>query len=162
VPYELIRRTGKRAVADRKATLASTKIATDSESYFAQSLFIPCLRAEIVKPERQKSCETSAGARRPCRIFGAASGVQTCDTLVRSKIYTPLRLLAAVLNFLAVGPAQRHRQLGQFACAGSYAEVVTPGVVYRADEVRIDPVQPRQRIRAATIDTMAAALAAGQ
>jgi hypothetical protein len=35
-------------------------------------------------------------------------------------------------------------------------------VGYRADEVRIDPVQPRQRLRAATIDTMAAALAAGQ
>jgi hypothetical protein len=42
----LIRRTGERAVADGKATLASIKIATDSQSYFAQSLFIPCLRAD--------------------------------------------------------------------------------------------------------------------
>jgi hypothetical protein len=41
LPYELIRRTGERAVADGKVTLASFKIATDSESYFAQSFFIP-------------------------------------------------------------------------------------------------------------------------
>jgi uncharacterized protein len=51
--------------------------------------------------------------------------------------------------------------LGQFACAGSYAEVVTPGVVYRGDQVRIERVQPRQGALAATIDVMAAALAAG-
>jgi hypothetical protein len=34
--------------------------------------------------------------------------------------------------------------------------------MFRADEVQIELVQPRQRMRAATIDTMAAALAAGQ
>ena len=32
---------------------------------------------------------------------------------------------------------------GQFACAGSYAEVVTPGVVYRGGQVRIECVRPR-------------------
>jgi hypothetical protein len=162
VPYELIRRTGERAVADGKATLASIKIATDSQSYFPQSLFIHCPRAEIVKPQRQKPCETQRAPVASAGSSGAGSGAQTCDAFGGSKIYTPLRLLAAILNFLAVAPAQRHRRLGQFACAGSYAEVVTPGVVYRANEVRIEPVQLRQRIRAATIDTMAAALAAGQ
>jgi uncharacterized protein len=51
-------------------------------------------------------------------------------------------------------------QLGQFACAGSYAEVVTPGVVRRGDAIRIERVQPRQGALAATIDMMSAALAA--
>jgi hypothetical protein len=51
--------------------------------------------------------------------------------------------------------------LGQFACVGSYAEVVTPGVVRRGDPVRIERVQPRQGALAATIDMMTAALAAG-
>ena len=51
--------------------------------------------------------------------------------------------------------------LGQFACAGSYAEVVTPGVVRRGDPVRIERVQPREGALAATIDMMAAALATG-
>jgi uncharacterized protein len=50
--------------------------------------------------------------------------------------------------------------LGQFACAGSYAEVVTPGVVRRGDSIRIEHVQPRQGALAATIDMMSAALAA--
>jgi uncharacterized protein YcbX len=51
--------------------------------------------------------------------------------------------------------------LGQFACAGSYAEVVTPAVVRRDDPIRIERVQPRQGALAATIDMMTAALAAG-
>ncbi len=40
-----------------------------------------------------------------------------------------------------------------------YAEVVTPGVVRRGDQVRIERVQPREGVLAATIDTIAAALA---
>jgi hypothetical protein len=51
--------------------------------------------------------------------------------------------------------------LGQFAWAGSYAEVVTPGVVRHGDQVRIERVEPRDGVLAATIDTIAAALAAG-
>jgi uncharacterized protein len=51
--------------------------------------------------------------------------------------------------------------LGQFACAGSYAEVVTPAVVRRDDPIRIERVQPRQGALAATIDMMTAAFAAG-
>ena len=50
--------------------------------------------------------------------------------------------------------------LGQFPCAGSYAEVVTPGVVRRGDPVRFERVQPRKGALAATIDMMTAALAA--
>ena len=52
--------------------------------------------------------------------------------------------------------------LGQFPCAGSYAEVVTPGVVRRGDPIRFERVQPRKGALAATIDMMSAALAAGK
>ena len=52
--------------------------------------------------------------------------------------------------------------LGQFACAGSYAEVVTPGVVRRGDPIRFERVEPRKGALAATIDMMSAALAAGK
>jgi len=52
--------------------------------------------------------------------------------------------------------------LGQFACAGTYAEVVTPGVVRRGDPIRFARVQPRKGALAATIDMMTAALAGGQ
>ena len=52
--------------------------------------------------------------------------------------------------------------LGQFPCAGSYAEVVTPGVVRRGDPIRFEHVQPRKGALAATIDMMTAALAAGK
>jgi hypothetical protein len=66
-----------------------------------------------------------------------------------------------VLKAIArVGP-MHVGQVGQFACAGSYAEVVRPGVVRRGDQVRIARVQPRHGALAATIDMMAAALAAG-
>ncbi len=50
--------------------------------------------------------------------------------------------------------------LGQFPCAGSYAEVVAPGVVRRGDPIRFERVEPRKGALAATIDMMTAALAA--
>lgn len=49
--------------------------------------------------------------------------------------------------------------LGQFPCAGSYAEVVTPGVVRRGDPIGFERVRPRKGALAATIDMMTAALA---
>ena len=52
--------------------------------------------------------------------------------------------------------------LGQFPCAGWYAEVITPGVVRRGDPIRFERVEPRKGALAATIDVMAAALAAGK
>ncbi|PRC47592.1 hypothetical protein C6A85_84160 [Mycobacterium sp. ITM-2017-0098] len=51
--------------------------------------------------------------------------------------------------------------LGQFACAGSYAEVVTPGVVRSGDAVTVERVEPREGALAATISMMSAAMAAG-
>ncbi len=51
--------------------------------------------------------------------------------------------------------------LGQFPCAGSYAEVVTSGVVRRGDPIRFERVEPRKGALAATIEMMTAALAAG-
>jgi hypothetical protein len=62
----------------------------------------------------------------------------------------------ARLNMKQMGP------LGQFPCAGSYAEVVTPGVVRRGDSIRFERVEPRKGALAATIDMMTAALAAGE
>ena len=50
--------------------------------------------------------------------------------------------------------------LGQFACAGSYAEVVQTGVVRCGDPVRIERVQPRQGALATAIEALAAGLAA--
>jgi hypothetical protein len=66
-----------------------------------------------------------------------------------------------VLKTIAGIGLKQIEPLGQFACAGSYAEVVTPGVVRRGDQVRIERVQPREGVLAATIDTIAAAFAAG-
>jgi uncharacterized protein YcbX len=66
-----------------------------------------------------------------------------------------------VLKTIAIIGRKEIGPLGQFACAGSYAEVVTPGVVRRGDPVRVERVLPRQGALAATIDMMAAALAAG-
>ena len=48
--------------------------------------------------------------------------------------------------------------LGQFPCAGSYAEVVSPGAVRRGDPVRFERVEPRKGALAATIEMMTAAL----
>lgn len=52
--------------------------------------------------------------------------------------------------------------LGQFPCAGSYAEVVVPGVVRSGDAIRFERVAPRKGALAATIETMSAALAPGK
>jgi uncharacterized protein YcbX len=49
--------------------------------------------------------------------------------------------------------------LGRFPCAGSYAEVVAPGVVSRGDLIRFERVEPRKGALAATIEMMSAALA---
>lgn len=67
---------------------------------------------------------------------------------------------AAVLKTIADLGRKEIGGLGQFACAGSYAEVVTPGVVRRGDPIRVERVQPRRGALAATIDAMAAALEA--
>lgn len=52
--------------------------------------------------------------------------------------------------------------LGQFPCAGSYAEVVSSGVVRRGDPIRFERVEPRKGALAATIDMMTAALSSGK
>jgi hypothetical protein len=61
----------------------------------------------------------------------------------------------ARVNMKEMGP------LGQFPCAGSYAEVVTPGVVRRGDPIRFERVEPRRGALAATIEMMSAELAPG-
>lgn len=61
----------------------------------------------------------------------------------------------ARVNMKEMGP------LGQFPCAGSYAEVVTAGLVRRGDPIRLERVEPRKGALAATIDMMTAVLAEG-
>jgi hypothetical protein len=171
VPYELIRLTGERAVADGKATLASIKIATDSQSYFAQSLFIPCLRAEIVKPQRQKPSETQ---RAPSAVPDLRRRFRRPDVRYfrrEQNIYAPA-ISRAILKFLAVAPAQdtgaRPIRLWRFILPRSSRPTwCTAPTRYgsnlrRGEEAEGRLVQPRQRTRAATIDTMAAVLEAGQ
>jgi uncharacterized protein len=51
--------------------------------------------------------------------------------------------------------------LGHFPCAGSYAEVVSPGVVRQGDPIRFERVEPRRGALAATIEMMSAALGPG-
>jgi uncharacterized protein len=68
---------------------------------------------------------------------------------------------AGVLKTIASVGRKQIGGVGQFACAGSYAEVVSTGVVRRGDPVRIERVQPRQGALAATIDMMTAAFASG-
>jgi uncharacterized protein YcbX len=51
--------------------------------------------------------------------------------------------------------------VGQFPCAGSYAEVVSPGAVRRGDPIRFERVEPRKGALAATTQMLAAALASG-
>lgn len=65
-----------------------------------------------------------------------------------------------VLRTLARVGRREIGRLGQFACAGSYAEVVNPGVVRSGDPVRIERVHPRQGALTAAIDALAAGLAA--
>jgi hypothetical protein len=66
-----------------------------------------------------------------------------------------------VLRAIAAVGRKQLGAVGQFACAGSYAEVVHPGVVCLGDDVRFERVQPRQGALAATIDMMAAVVGAG-
>jgi hypothetical protein len=123
--------------------------------------------AEIRKLQCQNACENQRVSGRRCRIVGAVAGAEAGDSFVGSKIYTPSRLLAAISSFCRfVGARQvgavelTTASLGQFACAGAYADAVTPGVVYRGGHVRIERVQPRRGVLAATIDMLAAVLAA--
>jgi uncharacterized protein YcbX len=46
--------------------------------------------------------------------------------------------------------------LGQVACAGSYAEVVNPGLVSTGDAVGIERIEPREDALAAMIKKMTA------
>ena len=66
-----------------------------------------------------------------------------------------------VLKAIAAIGLRQIGALGQFACAGSYAEVVTPGVVRCGDAVSVERVEPRETALAATIAMMPGATAPG-
>jgi hypothetical protein len=63
-----------------------------------------------------------------------------------------------VLRTVAATGLKRIGRLGQFPCAGSYAEVVEPGVVRAGDPIRVEPARPRHSVLAATIAKREAAL----
>ena len=67
---------------------------------------------------------------------------------------------AQILRTIAAIGRKQFGSLGQFACAGSYAEVVQPGVVRTGDSIRFERVKPRQGALAAALDMMAGALGA--
>ena len=67
-----------------------------------------------------------------------------------------------VLKTVARVNMQELGSLGQFPCAGWYAEVITPGVVRRGDPIRFERVELRKGALAATIDMLAAELASGK
>jgi uncharacterized protein YcbX len=59
---------------------------------------------------------------------------------------------AAVLKTIARLGLKELGALGQSACAGWYADIVTPGDVRRGDAIRVERVPPRKSALAATID----------
>ena len=59
---------------------------------------------------------------------------------------------AAVLKTIARFGLKGSSRFGQSACAGWYADIVTPGIVRRGDPIRVQRVQPRKGALAATID----------
>lgn len=61
-----------------------------------------------------------------------------------------------VLKTIARVGRKQVGSLGQFACAGSYAEVVTPGVVRTGDPVDLKRVEPRSGALTALLNTMSA------
>ncbi|WP_164478698.1 MOSC domain-containing protein [Mycolicibacterium stellerae] len=67
---------------------------------------------------------------------------------------------SGILKTVAAVNMKEMGALGQFPCAGSYAEVVTPGVVRRGDAIRFERVAPRKGALAAMVEMMTAALAA--
>jgi uncharacterized protein len=100
-------------------------------------------------------CDLHIGAEAVVHVVGPAPRC-VMTTLAQPGLARDPQILRTIA---AVGRKQIGT-LGQFACAGSYAEVVQPGVVRTGDSIRFERVQPRQGALAATIDLMAAALGA--
>jgi hypothetical protein len=158
LPYELIRRTGERAVADGKATLASTRS-------------LPIAKAILPNHFSSHVCERRLSSRKARRHVKPSGRPSAVPDLRRCFSRPDMRYFRKEQNIYAPAisrghfelsgggpcsktPAARPIRLCRFICRGHHARRGVPR--------RIEPVQPRQRTRAATIDTMAAALAAGQ
>jgi hypothetical protein len=101
-----------------------------------------------------RGCDLHLGAEAVVHLVGpVARCVMT--TLAQGELPRDSGMLKTIAR---VGRKQIG-SLGQFACAGSYAEVVRPGVVRRGDPVRLERVEPRQGALAATIDMLSGGLA---
>jgi hypothetical protein len=66
-----------------------------------------------------------------------------------------------VLKTVARVGTKEFGSIGQYPCAGAYAEVVTPGPVRRGDAIHLEQVEPRKGAFAAMMETMTAANASG-
>jgi uncharacterized protein len=66
-----------------------------------------------------------------------------------------------VLKTVARVGMKEFGSVGEYPCAGWYAEVITPGPVRRGDPVRLERVEPRKGAFAAMMAAMTAAPAAG-
>lgn len=101
-------------------------------------------------------CDVHIGAQVVIHVAGSTPRC-VMTTLAQPGLHRDPDILRAIA---AVGRKQLG-PVGQFACAGSYAEVVHPGVVRTGDDVRFERVQPRKGALAATMDMMAAVAGAG-
>jgi uncharacterized protein YcbX len=99
------------------------------------------------------SCDLHLGAEAVIHVVGPTPRC-VMTTLAQPGLPRDPMVLKAIAR---VGRKQVD-PLGQFACAGSYGEVVTPGVVRRGDAVRIERVEPRQGAVAAMNEMLGAAL----
>jgi MOSC domain-containing protein YiiM len=59
----------------------------------------------------------------------------------------------AILRTLARSRRRDIGPLGELPALGTYAEVVTPGVVRHDDPVRVERVEPRHGVLAAALET---------
>jgi uncharacterized protein len=110
---------------------------------------------ELTDEDDWLACDLHIGAQAVIHIVGSTPRC-VMTTLAQAELPRDPRVLRAIAR---VG-RKEIAGVGQFACAGSYAEVVQPGVVRSGDPVRVERVQPRAGALAAMNDMLAAGFAA--
>lgn len=113
-------------------------------------------RAEPVDEDDWLGCDLHIGEQVVVHIVGP-----TPRCVMTTLAQPGLPKDSGILRTVARIGTKDFNGVGEFPCAGSYAEVVTPGVVRRGDSVRLERVQPRKGALAATMELLAAAVAAG-
>jgi uncharacterized protein YcbX len=108
---------------------------------------------ELGEEDDWAGCDLHIGAEVVVHVVGP---VPRCvmTTLAQPGLPRDLPKDSGVLKTIARVGRKQIGSLGQLACAGSYAEVVNPGVVRTGDPVRIQRVEPRRGAFAAMIEMM--------